>query len=148
MKVALVAIPLAAILAGPCRAVDATCSEPTGSVNDPVELSASVSTARLAALRLWAATDGASSAAERCEEIMWRSFGRLVALKTDAASKSAAALLMDPALSWHAGDALLAADRVAHLGGLVWPYLEPHSRTSHLAEFTLKCIAEARRTCL
>jgi hypothetical protein len=55
---------------------------------------------------------------------------------------------LDPALSWDAGDGITAADRVARLGALVKPYLEPHAKTSKLAAFTLKCIAEGRKTCV
>jgi len=148
VKVALVASVLVGTFTVAAGNAGTSCSEVPASIKEPIQLGAAISASRLASLRLWSAADGASPAADHCEEVMWHAFGRLVELRTDAASKQAAALLLDPALSWNAGDAVTAADQVARLGVLVKPYLEPHAKTSRLAAFTLKCIAEGRKTCM
>jgi hypothetical protein len=130
-----------------CTAASA-CAPIPASVTAADDLRASISEAWLTARRLWAAADGTSAAADHCEEIAFQAFGRLVALQTNEASRNAAELLLDPTLGWDAGGALLVADLVARLGGRVKPYLEPHRRTSNLAEFTLRCIEEERKTCI
>jgi hypothetical protein len=142
---------LVAVLCSPIgsSAADAqsACSMAPASAKSAAELHAAATTSRQTALKLWVAANGASDAADRCEAVLWDAFGRLVALRNDAAAKLSADLLLDQKLSWDAGDALTVADFVARLGPLVRPYLEPHAKASTLAKFTLECIAEGRKSC-